>query len=138
VSEIPASETPGYTEILASETPGYTEILERLEELGMLDREFLEEFTRPYLEDTEKLIGDLGGAISRGDPGACERHAHRLKGASLNLGAERLGKLAAALEEAGRRGDLAGAGPILEALEAEFGGTRAFLLRLLADAERPA
>ena len=107
----------------------HREIVKRLDELGILDDpEFVAGAFATFLESGDASIAHLSEAIASGDTAGCEQYSHRLKGASLNLGAERLGEITRRLEVLGRRGELAGAGPLLEELRHEFAGVRAFML----------
>jgi HPt (histidine-containing phosphotransfer) domain-containing protein len=112
--------------------PTYRAIVDRLNDLGILDdpafaRELLEEF----MKDAADVIAKLAAAIAQGDADACERLGHRIKGASLNIGAERLAGLAMLVEQAGHDKDLTGLDEVHEVLNHEFGDVRAFLIRIL-------
>lgn len=79
------------------------EIRRRLEELGMLeDPTFLRESLEDFLANARDLVGRLLGDLSRD---AAARHAHRLAGSSLTIGAADLGRLASELESALTRGE---------------------------------
>lgn len=121
-SKLPPSSQPA---------PTYRAIVERLNDLGILDDpEFAREMLDEFMKDSADVIGKLGAAISQGDSPACERLAHRLKGASLNIGAEKLGGFALLVEQAGREKDLTGIDSVLEVLTHEFDDVRAFLVRI--------
>ncbi|MBD3162789.1 MAG: hypothetical protein GF346_10390 [Candidatus Eisenbacteria bacterium] len=111
----------------------HPEIEERLAELGLLDDpEFVADALRAFLSDGEETIARLQTAVlETHSPPTCEQAGHRLKGASLNIGAERLGTLARQLEELGRAGDLSRAPSILADLETEFASVRAAVRRLI-------
>ena len=106
-------------------------LLRRLDELGLLeDPVFTAEVLGSYLRDGLQTIDDLEAAIVAEDAAACELLAHRMKGASLNLGAERLGNTALAIEMLASDGDLPKALPLIEQLRKEFENVRACLLQL--------
>jgi hypothetical protein len=106
-------------------------IVERLRDLGVLDDpEFLRETFDAFVADSESLLGVLREAIGRGDALVCEHAAHRLKGASLNLGAVGLAKAAAAIEEQGRARDLTNAPAGIEDLRRELAGACASLAEI--------
>src|SRR5262245_56160723 len=112
--------------------PNYRAIVERLNDLGILDdpafaREMLEE----YIKDSTEVIAGIGKAIADRDPATCERLAHRMKGSSLNIGAEKLGGLAMLIEHAGHEKDLTGLDSVHNVLTNEFDDVRAFLIRIL-------
>jgi HPt (histidine-containing phosphotransfer) domain-containing protein len=106
-------------------------LMNRLHELGLLDDpKFTAEVLGSFLRDGLQTIKDLETAIQAQDAAACELLAHRMKGASLNLGAEELGSIALAMETLARDGDLSKTAPLIEQLHAEFERVRAFLLQL--------
>ncbi len=107
-------------------------IIDRLRELGMLeDLEFARDTLEAYLTDSDEILRSLRQAISREDAAACERLAHRFKGASQNLGANALGRTAGALERCGRTGRMAGTPALVATLESEFATVRAFVLQFI-------
>lgn len=106
-------------------------ILDRIEDLGLLDHpEFAIDVLKTFVRDGFNTMERLERAIQDGQCRACEELAHRLTGASRNLGAERLGQIALALENLGREGDLSSAGPLLKELRKEFEGVRVFISQL--------
>ena len=60
-----------------------------------------------FLEDMPVQIKQLKGYAAAGDAQHVERQAHKIKGASATVGGEALSALAAALERAGKKGDVA-------------------------------
>lgn len=112
--------------------PTYRAIVERLNDLGIFeDPEFAREMLHEFIKDSADVIAKIGEAIAQDDAGACERLGHRIKGASLNLGAERLGGLAFLIEQAGHDKDLTGVDAVHDVLTHEFDDVRAFLIRIL-------
>jgi HPt (histidine-containing phosphotransfer) domain-containing protein len=112
--------------------PNYRAIVERLNDLGILDDPaFAREMLQEYIKDSTEVIAGLGKALADGDAPACERLAHRIKGSSLNIGAERLGGLAMLIEQAGSEKDLTGVDSVHTVLTNEFDDVRAFLIRIL-------
>ena len=113
-----------------SQRTDYPEIVERLIDLGLSeDPAFEAEILGDFLCDAERVVSALGKAIVQRDATECERLAHRLKGASQNLGATALSVPANELEQAGRDGDLTNAPQAQERLAAEFESVREFLRR---------
>ena len=109
----------------------YPEISRRMGELGLMDNpKFRAEVLVVFLQELSKTIEDLHGAIQAGDASTCEFLAHRMRGASLNLGAVRLGGIALDLEHLGQDGDLSGADSLAAASRQEFENLRAFFARL--------
>jgi two-component system, sensor histidine kinase and response regulator len=74
-----------------------------------------------FLEDVPTRIEVLRRAVQAGDAQKVEEVAHLLKGGSGYMGAVRMVKICAELEELGASGELSGAMRLLDALEAEFG-----------------
>jgi PAS domain S-box-containing protein len=111
-------------------------IVERLRELGMLeDLAVLGEMIGLFLSGTEQGLAELRGAADRRDAHACERLSHRLRGAGLNLGAQRFADLAGIIEEQAETGQLGSVPRLLELLEKEFAGVRAAAQALLPEKE---
>jgi CheY-like chemotaxis protein len=85
--------------------------------------------TEAFLRDMVQMLGQgskedmaaMRAAIRSGDAGGLEQAAHRLKSTYADLGGERAARLCQEIENHGRRGDLAGAGALLTALEKEAG-----------------
>jgi HPt (histidine-containing phosphotransfer) domain-containing protein len=66
-------------------------------------------------------------ALAGNDPESLAAAAHRIKGASLSIGAERVAGLAAELETTGKAGDLSGAEALVSSIEVELAPTQAAL-----------
>ncbi|MGQ0612926.1 MAG: Hpt domain-containing protein [Planctomycetaceae bacterium] len=79
-----------------------------LERVGQ-DRGLLVEVAGLYLDDCPRLLTELAAALRTRDPGALQRAAHTLKGASATVGGTQVAALALHLEEMGRRGETTGA-----------------------------
>jgi HPt (histidine-containing phosphotransfer) domain-containing protein len=121
-----------------SERADYSEIVERLLDLGLCDDPAFEaEILGDFLCDAELVVAALGAAVRQKDAAECERLAHRLRGASQNLGAAALAKPALELEQAGREKDLTNAPHAQERLVAEFESLREFLRRRIRSIQKP-
>jgi HPt (histidine-containing phosphotransfer) domain-containing protein len=59
-----------------------------------------------FLEDIPRQIEALRGCLEAGDVPGAESLAHSIKGASANVGGERLQEVAFEMEKAGKAGDL--------------------------------
>ena len=70
------------------------------------DREAADEIMAEYAADAPRQVVALREALEAGDADATRRHAHTLKGASANVGAEALRAAAYEVEKAGADGDL--------------------------------
>lgn len=110
---------------------GRAGIVERLRDLGVLDDPiFLREMLDAFVTDSESLLRNLREAASRGDATTCERAAHRLRGASLNLGAASLARSAERIEEQSRASDLSDAPLWIEELGRELASVCASLAEI--------
>ncbi len=87
----------------------------------MTGADYLPVLIDAYYEDATVLFADLHACLASGDCSRFARAAHSLKGNSANFGATRLTDLSRELELLGKSGSLEGAGPKLDALEAEYG-----------------
>jgi HPt (histidine-containing phosphotransfer) domain-containing protein len=104
---------------------------EVLAELSALGEEDLRDLVEVYFEDVASQLDRLQAALVDGDAEALAAAAHRVKGASLSIGAARVAALASELETAGRSDDLSGCDALLRAFESELGPTRAALSAML-------
>ena len=70
--------------------------------------------------------------LKRGDGDSVAASAHRIKGASLSIGAAGIAGIASELEQAGKSGELAGAAQLISTLDSELEPTRTALSAELA------
>jgi signal transduction histidine kinase/DNA-binding response OmpR family regulator len=75
---------------------------------------------RKLLEQAGHDVAAITTAAQQNDAAGLAAVAHRLKGASANVAAEPMRRLAATLEELGRRGDLAAVSHLLPQLKSEL------------------
>jgi HPt (histidine-containing phosphotransfer) domain-containing protein len=92
---------------------------------GMLDRLMDDEdlarmIVEGFLKDIPLQITALKGYLETGDATGIERQAHSIKGASANVGAERLRAVAFEIEKAAMTGDLNAARIHMPELEEQF------------------
>ena len=80
------------------------------------DEELAREMTAVFLQDAPRLLLELEVAVQRGDADAVRRAAHACKGAAANFD-ETAAAAAAALEKAGKGGDLSRCPEMLDALQ---------------------
>ena len=73
-----------------------------------------------FLADIPLRIEALSGHLAAGDAPGAERQAHTIKGASANVGGERLRAVASEMEAAGRVGDLDAVKGRMAELKAQF------------------
>lgn len=91
------------------------ELLERVDH----DLAFLAETVEMLASDGRALLGEVRGHIAAGDAAGLGRAAHALKGMLSNFCAAATQQAAQELERMGKGGDLAGAAPAAERLEAQ-------------------
>ena len=84
------------------------------------DQDLADEVIRVFLEDAPTKITGLEQAVAQGEPTLAKRLAHTLKGASANVGANALNRIARAAEEAAATGDLEEVGRLLKPLQEEM------------------
>jgi two-component system, sensor histidine kinase len=75
-----------------------------VERLG--DAEFVQILVDKYIGTTPGLLDALGEAMRADDADAIRRHAHSMKGAAANIGAEAMCRIATVLEGEAQRGEL--------------------------------
>ncbi|MHC4521749.1 MAG: response regulator [Planctomycetota bacterium] len=91
------------------------------------DAESVVEFMPAYLDTAQEHMAMLTAAVEAGQAKEIARLAHALRGAALNLGANRLAQAAHELERAGRRADMATATGVLPDVRDKYEKMRAFL-----------
>lgn len=110
---------------------------EAIENLRALDPDgddaFLREIIGIFLQDTPQRIADLRSSLAAGDVTTFSRAAHSLKGSASNLGANRLSKAAAQLEQQSRQDGLGNVAEQIPVIESEFATAREELERLLGN-----
>ncbi len=84
------------------------------------DAAFVRELIDTFLDDTPRLLAEMRRALAGGEAEPLRRAAHSLKGNAASLGAPAVSALAKALEQSGKGGQLAEAGPQLERLETAY------------------
>ncbi len=86
----------------------------------MDDEELAAVVTEGFLLDIPQQIEKLKLYIETGDAGGAMRQAHTIKGASSNIGGERVRAVAFAMEKKGGEGDLDAIGALMPTLLQEF------------------
>ena len=95
-----------------------------LDELRGLGGDDLRGIVELYFSDVAVQIDRLHSYLDDGDAEGVAAAAHRIKGASLSMGAARLAALASEAEVAGRDGDLSPCAGLVASLEDEVEPTR--------------
>jgi PAS domain S-box-containing protein len=99
---------------------------EALERCGG-DAEFLYEMLQEFLELSKDQLKQMAGAIEAANAEELTREAHSIKGASANLGADEVSRVASELELCGKQEQLENAGSLLEELTNQFRELNAFV-----------
>lgn len=86
----------------------------------MGDEELAMAVFKRFLGDMPRQIEALKGFLESGDTAAAQRQAHTIKGASANVGGERLRNAAFQVETAVRDGDLSRAASLIPEVELHF------------------
>jgi PAS domain S-box-containing protein len=86
----------------------------------MGDEELVQMLMESFLEDTPGLIEALRQSLAAGDASGAEHYAHSIKGASANLAADKLRRVAFEMEEALKNGRLDAARDRMTELESQF------------------
>ncbi len=101
--------------------------LDRLREATLNDEEFMDELIDVFLDDSPNQLDALRQAVESSQVGQAAEVAHRLKGASGNMGADSLCALCRQLEEYGCRQEPAPMQPLVEQADQEFARVKEFL-----------
>ncbi len=94
----------------------------------MGDEEFMGELIDLYLEDMPRQLEALRLAVEKHDAASAAATAHRLKGASGNVGADSLSSLCREIEESSRDNKLDQLPGLVEAVDEESSRVRQFLM----------
>ena len=112
--------------------------LARLNELTEGDTEFAQELAATFIASGEQVIEEMHRALAVFDRAALGRAGHKLKGASANIYAEPLRKLALELEVNGGSLDQPRLKDLIERLEVEFKRAAEFLQLQVREPEKKA
>jgi HPt (histidine-containing phosphotransfer) domain-containing protein len=93
----------------------------------MNDEELLEIIISGFVEKMPGMLNELKEFIAQGDQPDIKRQAHKIKGASANLGGELLRRAALKIELAAGEGELEALPEMLRVLEKEWEKLRAVL-----------
>jgi two-component system sensor histidine kinase/response regulator len=101
----------------------------RIDSIAAGDQEFAAELLRTFIESTQQSLGALHAAVAPLDRKTLTREAHKLKGASGNVGANRLQQLAQDLESSADRLDERELKLALDTMDIEAQRMQAFIER---------
>jgi HPt (histidine-containing phosphotransfer) domain-containing protein len=83
------------------------------------DPELLRDLAAVFAEEAPRLLGQIEAAIGKGSATELEKASHKMKGSVLQFSAPLAAAAALELEEKGRSGSVAGAGPVIDRLRTE-------------------
>jgi HPt (histidine-containing phosphotransfer) domain-containing protein len=92
------------------------ELMERLDN----ETSYLVRFLGMFIGTAETNLAELGVAIENGDTETVRIKAHTIKGASANIAAGTMKRIASEIEDAAKNGTIEGAGPCYLSLKEAF------------------
>ena len=111
-------------------------------QIGEEDPAFVAEVARAFTADAAPLLNELRAAVGAREAPTVGRCAHAIRSAALAAGLDELAAAAAALDEAGRRGDADAFAPAMDGLDRAMARARLVVAVLVRDdapdAARPA
>jgi HPt (histidine-containing phosphotransfer) domain-containing protein len=98
------------------------DVFNRMELMERLDNEtsYLVRFLGMFIGTAETNLAELGVAIENGDTETVRIKAHTIKGASANIAAGTMKRIASEIEDAAKNGTIEGAGPCYLSLKEAF------------------
>ena len=91
-----------------------------VERTGHDDESFLKDYIGLFLEDTEARLDHMNRLFASGEPDVVSREGHALKGACLELGANRMARFCDDLSAAAKNDNLEEMGAVLDQLNREL------------------
>jgi len=107
--------------------------LRMLRDLRPGDQSFLDQFVQTFVAGIPDDVAAIASAVRVADHARLVEAAHALKGSAVNLGAVEVGRVCAALEDAGGRQDAFAAADLLPTLEGLVEPTLRALHDMMAD-----
>ena len=104
----------------------------QLQELKEVLEDEFRVLVETYLQDAQLRLNLIRAALQGADNDGGRQAAHSLKGASANLGANRLSSLCERMEHSAKVGQIAECGPLAAEIEADFGHVKRELQALIA------
>jgi HPt (histidine-containing phosphotransfer) domain-containing protein len=87
---------------------------------GHSEKSFLSDYIGLFLDDTQARLDRMSQAFASGEADAVQREGHALKGACLELGADRMARFCEDLSVAANNDNLDEVAAVLEKLDREF------------------
>ncbi len=104
-----------------SEGPVALDVVAELRELmGQMGNQPLQQLNDVFLQSSRNHLSGMRSALTDGDADELSREAHRLRGASGSVGAQRMARVCAVIEERAKAADLAAVNVLLDQLEHEL------------------
>ncbi len=100
------------------------EALERLREMAAAEPSFLADVFHMFLEKAEESLASLRLAVTAGDGQALARHAHKVRGSALSVGANQVAEICTELEALKEASSLAPAADLIARAQHELGRVR--------------
>ena len=107
----------------------------RLQEWG--GAKLLTQMIRLFLENAPIRVEQTRKGVADGDVREAERGVHSLKSSAANVGAMRVSRVAAQMEELASRGELAAVAGLMQSLESEFAAARVQRAAILEASPEP-
>jgi PAS domain S-box-containing protein len=111
---------PKQEEFIEIDSPSVSLDAQRLESIAGTDHAFARELLQTYLDSMTQLVAETRAAIED-DREGLGRAAHKMKGASANVGAERARRLSAQMEEIAVPGSARELRALIESVASELG-----------------
>ena len=99
------------------------------------DTTFFRKVLQMFIDQGDELFIEMADALSMNDIIRLGSIAHKLKGSSLNLGAEALAETCRIIELKGRNNDLSGMEALVKKLSEEYNQTRKQLIAIIEETE---
>jgi CheY-like chemotaxis protein len=129
VAKPESKNTPKLSALNGDETPLD---LQRLNSISRGKVAFQQRLVQTFVQNAQPGLEQIRHALQVNDFVTVEQQAHRIKGASANVGVRLMPELAAQLEQQGREKTLEGATERIEALEIQLERVKAFLKNWLS------
>ena len=99
-------------------------IINNLKELGGGDDSFLNEIMTLYLEQAPGLLNEIRESAISGLADKMSKAAHTLKGASLNIGANKFAEICKKIELAGKENNMEGIENLIKEMDECYNTTK--------------
>ena len=128
---------PPVTPSASTDAPVALDVIADLQELlGDSGMQPLEKLNQVFARTAAMHVSAMRGALARADAGMVAEQAHKLRGASATLGAQRVTRICSDIEKQSRAGDLTHTDELLAQVESELSAFEDALAPLLAHAPR--